>query len=184
MDALSPRDRLLLATAELTYEGGVEATGVDAIAERAGVTKRTLYRQFGSKDALVGAALAARGPLALASLRAAVQRRIDRGDQPVDALFATLARLFAGETYRGCAFMNSSLEVADRGHPVHAAAREHTDGRRALVAELCAAEGVEDPEVVDGILLLVEGAFTVSAAREDPDAAARAGRAARRLLGG
>ena len=65
---------------------------------------------------------------------------------PVDALFATLARLFAGDAFRGCAFLNASLEVRDRDHPLHAATRAHTDGRRALVAELCAAEGVKvDP---------------------------------------
>jgi AcrR family transcriptional regulator len=182
MSVPSPRDRLLAAAAELTYAGGVEATGVDAIAARAGVTKRTLYRQFGSKDALVGAALAALDEPALAVLRAAVERRIARGSRPVDALFAALARLFAGEAYRGCAFLNASLEVANRGHPIHATTRAHTDGRRRLVAELCAAEGVEDSTVVAGVALLVEGAFALSAARDEPAVAKEAGTAARRLL--
>ena len=178
----TPRDRLLAATLELTYAGGVEATGVDAIAGRAAVTKRTLYRQFGSKDALVGAALATLDEPALATLAAAVDRRIAKDARPVDALFATLARLFAGDAYRGCAFLNASLEVADRDHPLHAATRSHTDGRRALVARLCAQEGVEDPALVDGVVLLVEGAFALSAARREPGVAEQAGRAARRLL--
>ena len=181
-DEPTPRDRLLAATLELTYAGGVEATGVDAIAARASVTKRTLYRRFGSKDALVGAALAALDEAALAALTAAVDRRIAKGARPVDALFATLARLFAGEAYRGCAFLNASLEVADRDHPVHAATRSHTDGRRALVSRLCGEEGVADAAVVDGVVLLVEGAFALSAARRDPAVAERAGRAARRLV--
>jgi AcrR family transcriptional regulator len=146
------------------------------------VTKRTLYRHFGSKDALVGAALAALDQPALATLAAATDRRVAKGAKPVDALFATLARLFAGEAYRGCAFLNASLEVADRDHPVHDATRTHTDGRRALVTRLCAADGVEDPAVVDGVVLLVEGAFALSAARRDPAVAEQAGRAARRLV--
>ncbi len=177
-----PRERLLAAAAELTYLGGIEATGVEAIARRAGTTKRTLYQQFGSKDALVGAALAARDEPALGALRAAVERRVAAGARPVDSLFATLGRVLAGPAARGCAFLNAGLEVADRDHPVHAATRAHTDGRRALVAELCAAEGVRDPDVVDGVALLAEGAFAFGAARAEPDAAARAGRAARRLL--
>jgi AcrR family transcriptional regulator len=179
-----PRERLLAATVELTYAGGVEATGVEAIARRAGTTKRTLYQQFGSKDALVGEALARLDGPATAVLRGAVERRVARGALPVDALFATLARLFAGEAFRGCAFVNAGLEVADRAHPLHAAVRSHVDGRRALASELCAAEGVEDPAVVEGVALLVEGAFVLAATRRDPEVAVRAGRAARRLLDG
>jgi hypothetical protein len=36
--------------------------------------------------------------------------------------------------------------------------------------------------VVDGVVLLVEGAFALSAARREPGVAEQAGRAARRLL--
>jgi glutathione S-transferase len=45
------------ATAELTYARGITATGVDEIAAQAGVTKRTLYEHFGSKNTLVAEAL-------------------------------------------------------------------------------------------------------------------------------
>ena len=182
-DAQPPaRDRLLHATALLTYTGGIEATGVDAIARTAGVTKRTLYQHFRSKDELVGAALALRDEPALASLRAAVERRVARGARPVDALFAALARLVATDGYRGCAFVNAALEVADEGHPVHPVARHHLDRRAAPVADLVRREGIEDPEVHEAVRLLLEGAFAVSAAGRDPEAAGRAGRAARRLL--
>lgn len=178
----SARERLLRATAELTYAGGIEATGVDAIARAAGVTKRTLYQHFRSKDELVGAALALRDAPALEGLRAAVERRVARGDRPVDALFAVLGRVFAAEGYRGCAFVNASLEVADAAHPVHAVTRSQLSGRAALVADLCRAEGVVEPSVIEGVRLLVEGAFVLSAAGGDPEAAARAGLAARRLV--
>jgi AcrR family transcriptional regulator len=86
-DATGPPAR---RTLELTYARGVEATGVDAIAEHARVTKRTLYRQFGSKEGPGRAALAALDEPALATLTAATDRRIAKGDRPVDALFATL----------------------------------------------------------------------------------------------
>src|SRR5207248_703582 len=53
-------DALLGATSELTYARGITGTGVDAIAAQAGVTKRTLYQHFGSKDQLVAEALSER----------------------------------------------------------------------------------------------------------------------------
>lgn len=40
------------APTSLFYADGVHATGVDALSACAGVSKRTLYREFGSKDAL------------------------------------------------------------------------------------------------------------------------------------
>jgi AcrR family transcriptional regulator len=178
----SARDRLLHAAALLTYTGGIEATGVDAIARTAGVTKRTLYQHFRSKDELVGAALAMRDQPALDSLRAAVERRIARGALPVDALFASLAKVFEGDAYRGCAFLNAGLEVADAGHPVHPVTRSHVDGRAALVADLCRQEGVDDRDVHEAVRLIVEGAFVVSATQRDAKMAERAGRAARAVL--
>ena len=184
MGDVPARERLLRATAELTYAGGIEATGVDAIATLAGVTKRTLYQHFRSKDELVGAALAAADAPAITSLRAAVERRTAKGARPVAALFAVLERLFSQRSYQGCAFLNAGLEMHDPDHPVHAAVRSHTDARRALVAELVAAEGIHDEQAIDAVWLLVEGAFAASASRRDPSIAARAGRAAERLLGG
>ena len=49
--------RIIDAAYELFYKDGFARAGVDAIAERAGVTKRTLYQHFDSKDALVAAVL-------------------------------------------------------------------------------------------------------------------------------
>lgn len=49
---------LLEAARELFYQEGVRAVGVEAVVERAGVNKMSLYRQFKSKDDLVLAYLA------------------------------------------------------------------------------------------------------------------------------
>jgi AcrR family transcriptional regulator len=176
------RERLLRAAAELTYQDGIEATGVDAIAARAGVTKRTLYQHFRSKDELVGAALAGADESTIAQLRAAIDRRIAKGARPVPALFAVLERTFAQSTFRGCAFINAGLEMRDPQHQVRPAVRSHTDARRALIGELVQAEGVTDERTIDAIALIVEGAFATGAARHDPAAARRGARAAEQVL--
>lgn len=46
------RKRILGAAARLFREGGLDGTGVDAIAAAAGVTSGAIYRSFGSKDRL------------------------------------------------------------------------------------------------------------------------------------
>jgi AcrR family transcriptional regulator len=182
--ALPARERLLRATAELVYANGIDATGVDALAAAAGVTKRTLYQHFRSKDELVGAALAAADGAVMASLRSAVQRRMAKGERPVEALFAYLERLVTLSAFRGCTFLNAGLEMHDADHPVRAAVRSHTDARRVFVEELVRAEGVADDATIEAISLLVEGTFALSAARRDPAVAVRASRTARRLMDG
>jgi AcrR family transcriptional regulator len=172
---------LLRATAELTYAGGIEATGVDAIAKRAGVTKRTLYQHFRSKNELVAAALATADQPAIESLRSAVERRVARGARPIPALFATLERLFSQPSYQGCAFLNAGLEMHDADHPVRPVVLSHTDARRALVGDLARADGIQDDAIIDAISLLVEAAFALSASRRDPSVVARARQAAERL---
>jgi len=50
-----PRDRLLQAAAEVFFEQGYAATSIDAIIERAGGSKRTIYSEFGNKEGLFSA---------------------------------------------------------------------------------------------------------------------------------
>jgi AcrR family transcriptional regulator len=176
------RARLLEAAAQLTYMCGIDATGVDAIAKEARVTKRTLYQHFRSKDELVAAALAARDEPTIAGLRAAVDRRISRGAGPIAALFSVLTRTFADPAFRGCAFLNAGLEMHADDHPVRPVTRSHTDARRDLVADLVRAEGINDDLTADAIALLVEGAFAAGAARRDTTVVKRAAHAAERVL--
>ena len=49
------RKRIIEAASKLFYGEGIRAVSVDAVAEKAGVTKRTLYYHFESKDELVAA---------------------------------------------------------------------------------------------------------------------------------
>src|SRR5579871_4372061 len=52
-----PRDRIIAAARDLFRKHGIRGVGVDTIAEAAGTNKMTLYRHFGSKEALIAACL-------------------------------------------------------------------------------------------------------------------------------
>ena len=54
------RERIIAAASKLFYDDGIRGVSVDAVAAKAGLTKRTLYYHFKSKDDLVAAYLAAR----------------------------------------------------------------------------------------------------------------------------
>ena len=59
-DARATREQIIQAADALFYGEGIRSASMDAIAARAGVTKRTLYYHFASKDDLIGAYLTAR----------------------------------------------------------------------------------------------------------------------------
>src|SRR5579862_5240035 len=48
--------RIAALAAEQFHEHGIKASGVDALSRAAGISKRTLYERFGSKDDLIVAA--------------------------------------------------------------------------------------------------------------------------------
>jgi AcrR family transcriptional regulator len=49
------KDRILETADRLFYLQGIRAVGVDTIAAEIGISKRTLYNHFPSKDALISA---------------------------------------------------------------------------------------------------------------------------------
>ena len=182
-DRPSARDALLEATNELIYTGGITGTGVDAIAARAGVTKRTLYQHFGSKDRLVAEALNDRSRRALLNLETSARRRSEEtGELAILALFEVIENALRTNTPAGCAFINASLEINRPGHPVREAALAHLRAREELVRQLLAEAGIEDADLAAQVTLLVDGAYAVGGSRRDPAAARHAKAAVAALL--
>src|SRR3989449_10040245 len=165
----SAHDALLGATSELTYAGGITGTGVDAIAARAGVTKRTLYQHFGSKDRLVAEALSDRSRRALLSLEANARRRSEEtGDLAILALFDVIENALRTKTRAGCAFINASLEVNRPGHPVREAALAHLRAREGLVHQLLVEAGAGDAALSAQVVLPRDGGDAVGGTRWAP----------------
>jgi AcrR family transcriptional regulator len=156
-------ERILEAASELLYEEGIRAVSVDAIVERAGVAKVTLYKNFGSKDELIAAYLRVREERWRERLKESVERR---GGAPKDRLLSTFDALeewMEHESYRGCPFVNASIELANPSHPALEVVREEKRWMRGYFAHLAAEAGVEDPEeLAEHLLMLHEGA-TVTA---------------------
>lgn len=158
---LTPAGRRILAAAEeLFYHRGITAVGVDLIAEHSGVTKRTLYNQFGSKDRLVATYLAERDRRWQTLVRATV-------DACGDAVDAVTAPFVALQTWnetntRGCAFINALAELPDPSHPAYRVAVDQKRWLLNLFTELAAAAGCAEPAALGTrLLVLHEGALAL-----------------------
>jgi AcrR family transcriptional regulator len=176
------RDRILEVASELFYRKGIQAVGVDAIITQADVARMSFYRHFKSKEGLVLAFLNQRDEHFRAWLEAEVNRLApDPSDRPL-AVFDVLALRFATQDYRGCAFINTMVETANRNDAAHQAAAAHKARVQNYLAQLLRDAG-KNTEHAPDLLLLFDGAV-VSAVREGSEAPAfRARRLAALLLG-
>lgn len=172
--------RILDAASKLFYRSGIHAVGVDAIAAESGVTKRTLYDRFGSKDALVVAYLAERNRQWWERL----EQRLATAERPrALAVFDSyLADVDDGE--RGCAFINAAGELPCT-HPAFGVIREHKVRVRERLTELIADDRlVDDPqEAAEHIYLLLEGAVAHRGIDGSDRRLVRAREFARQVLG-
>lgn len=171
--------RVLDAASELFYAQGIHAVGVDSIAAAAGVTKKTLYDRFGSKDQLVAAYLRTRDERWRERLTAATQRGGSR--ERLLATFDALADWLRQESPRGCSFINALAELPDPAHPARAVINNQKSWLLDYLTEL-AAPAPRPRHLAEQLLLLHEGALVSYGSRAVADPVQQAKRVAAMLL--
>ncbi|MND97708.1 putative HTH-type transcriptional regulator YxaF [compost metagenome] len=162
--SVSEKRQQLMATAyRLFNRHGFHATGIDRIWAEAGSTKRTLYRHFPTKDALIEAVLMARDAEFFALLDAKMDGVSGR-EARLRALLDGFADWFGRSDFYGCNFINASAEFSDARHPV----------RKLVVAHKLALlnwvrEALEcTVEQATGLCLLLEGAVVMAHSYQQP----------------
>src|SRR5579862_3215133 len=96
--------RIATLAAEQFHEHGITATGVDALSRAAGISKRTLYQRFGSKDGLIVAAYEALDRPVFEMFTKSVESGTDDPRAQLEAFFAQLEPLVRSPQFRGCPF--------------------------------------------------------------------------------
>jgi AcrR family transcriptional regulator len=169
------RERILDAAYDLFSRHGVRAVGIDAIIERSGVARMTLYRHFASKDALVLAFLERREQRWTKDwLQHEVEQRAAAPGDRLLAIFAVFDLWFQRDDFEGCSFINVLLEMAEPGNPVHRASGDQLARIRAWVERLATDADVVDPEgFARQWHILMKGSI-VAAGEGDRQAARRA----------
>jgi AcrR family transcriptional regulator len=167
-------ERILQTADRLFYLQGIRAVGVDTIAAEIGISKRTLYNHFPSKDALIAAYLSRRFGEARTSDKPPVEQIL--------GTFDTLERRFADKGFRGCPFVNAVAEMGAEDRAVRKIAIAFKESRRVWFRDLLLKLGVTDAEALaTQLVLLVDGAIAQDLVRKD-SSMARAAKAAARVL--
>jgi AcrR family transcriptional regulator len=182
--AETTRQTVIDAAYECFWRTGYNRTSLDTIAARAGVTKRTLYSYFRSKDDLLAAVMSHHNGLASQRLKRIGDRMPADGDGLIESFFAQLAG-WASATPRwsGSGFTRLVIELADLpGHPARALARRVKAATETWLADRLAQARIVGPsDRACEIMLLMEGAMALTLIHGDRRYINAAARAAKRL---
>ena len=180
------RRRIVDAAYESFWRLGFRRSSVDSIAERAALTKRTVYAYFRSKDDLLAAVLQRYEELAIERLKHIGDRLPADRIGLIDSFFGQLGG-WASTTphWSGSGFTRLVVELADLpGHPARIIARRAKAKTESWLAERLAVARVPNAqERAREIMLLTEGSMALTlihGGRHYIDAAARA---AKQLVG-
>src|SRR6185437_798600 len=121
-DKIDMKERILQTADRLFYLDGIRAVGVDTIAAAIGISKRTLYNHFPSKDALIAAYLERRFVHARPSSKSPVEQIL--------GTFDSLERRFSAKDFRGCPFVNAVAELGPKDRAVKKIAIAFKESRR------------------------------------------------------
>jgi AcrR family transcriptional regulator len=179
------RRKIVEAAYECFWRSGFVRTSVDQIASRAGITKRTLYSHFRSKDDLLAAVLVRYGELAMERLQRIGDRMPPDRDGMVDSFFGQLSGWArATPRWSGSGLTRLVVELADLpGHPARTIARRAKATTESWLTRILTNTKVSRPhERAREMMLLMEGSMALALIHGDGSYFDAAAHAAKKLL--
>ena len=178
------RERIISAAGKLFYGEGIRAVSMDAVAEKAGVTKRTLYYHFTSKNDLVAAYLHGRDQPNLALFQRWFAGTEGGLATKTRGMFTNLAQAARHPKWKGCGFLRTTAELANMpGHPAVTVGAARKKKIEAWLREVFEAEGMAcGLPLARQVMLLLDGSFSAALLHRDPSYMETAGEAAYSLV--
>lgn len=179
------RAKILRAADKLFYGEGLHRVGVDLIAATAGITKRTLYYHFSSKDELMAAYLEAKDEPTLEMYRRWFEDQSGSCADRIAAMFRWVAQSAENPRWKGCNFARAAAELAGMpGHPALAVSSHHKRRFEGWLENMLRADHLAEAALIARqLIVLLDGAIAHTLIHRDPAYAWAAGQAAVVLLG-
>ena len=168
------REHLIDTAIRLFAEHGFHATGIDTILKCSGVSKKTLYRHFRSKEELILAALRKYDGLFRNSFMRQVEEQADTPRERLLAVFDVAEAWFGRSGFYGCMFINAIGEYSDVDTPIRQVCKEFKALMRGYILELCMQAEISGGTLLaEELALLLEGAIVTAQVSQDRSHAAK-----------
>jgi len=156
------RQRIMEAAARLFHSRGYNATGMNELITEADVAKRTFYKHFASKTAVLKAYLEAFDDLFFQKAAVEIDSLTDP-KQRIPALFALRAEIQKVNQFLGCPFVKINAEIGFDDREVNAMVQESKTRLKNYIRQLVTAandrQQLNNGELTDLIFLLLDGAL-------------------------
>jgi AcrR family transcriptional regulator len=173
----------LQTASELFYQQGIKATGIDTIVKASGIAKMSLYKYFPSKDALVLAHLKSSAESLWKKILTGIDDKDYTPQQKLLAVFTFFDAFVTSPDFRGCPFINASIEYADAASPIHQTAAEFYQELSNQLTDWAGQAGCSEPEeLATQLSILLAGAITREQIHNGSGAMRNAYKAAKILL--
>jgi AcrR family transcriptional regulator len=163
------RDEMIKSAYDIFYKNGFHATGVDAIIEGTGISKRTLYKHFISKEGLIIAAINYYHQITYGAIADYIEKTMVKN--PVDialSIFDFLVERVDAGNLDGCFAMNAKTEYAHKAKEIEAACDVHVTALQQLIERyLKEAEITDSKSMAVQVIMLFEGAILRSKGTEN-----------------
>ena len=181
----SKREQLIQASLELFSLTGYSAVGVNTIAEKAGVTKKTLYHHFKSKEELILAVLRYYDERHRNSFMRSVEERAKNPEDRLLVIFDILEEWFNSKNFSGCLFVRAMGEYPEEGTSIRSVCQESKVLTQRYIQSLAEKAELQDAdELSEQFMLLIEGAITMAQVNNSYLSAVRAKKVAKVLIKG
>ncbi|WP_432992872.1 TetR/AcrR family transcriptional regulator [Dactylosporangium sp. CA-233914] len=175
-----PRERLLRAAAELFYAEG-SAVGVERLCKAAGVSKRSMYQLFDSKDKVIAESLRVHGPATVAGYFPPPDAAMLPRDRILH-VFARLEEQSGRPSFHGCPFVNTAVELHDASHEASRVALRFKEQLESYFLRHAEILGAPDPAFLAAQLTMLFDGAAVRAVMRAESLGGTAFRAATHLL--
>lgn len=183
MGSTSRREHLIETAIEVFSEHGFHATGIDTLLERAGMSKRTLYTYFRSKEELILAVLRHKDGLLRNQLMSTVNKVGGDPETRLLAIYDVAEAWFKQKDFFGCIFINAVGEYASDDSPIRQISIEYKRLMRSYILSLCSQLEIESPnDLADALALIFEGAIVTAQVSNNSQSAKTAKKVAATLI--
>lgn len=166
------KTRILETAAQIFYQHGYRATGVDRIAKAAGITKATLYHHFENKDKLIEDTLRHFSDYGRGEYVKLWGTKGLTAERKLTAMFDSMEEYFKSPSCYGCPFINAAAEYTDHNHPVRRICKDHYEFVLTNLEQFARDAGLSRPQLLaEQIVTLINGAYTAWFASGIKDAA-------------
>lgn len=177
------RDKIVKQAFKVFYKWGFHATGVDTVLADTGISKRTLYKYFRSKEELIEAAVAYYHKMTLDAVVAELERRAPDARNKLMAIFDLRREVLEKGDYSGCFAINAKLEYKGKHPEIESACSAYLGQLEKYIATLCEETGCKRPAfIARQIMILLEGTIVYGQTKHDPSIATAAKEIAETLI--